>query len=290
MKILILTSGGDAPGMNKVVGELYKKYKSKIYGCRAGYKGLINNDIISLKIFQPLAYINQAGSVIKCSRCDAFKQEEHFKKAVENAKRFDAVVVIGGNGSLKGAEALVKQGIKVIFIPATIDNDIEGSDYSLGFHTAIKAGCDTLRNIMPSFDAHERVAIIEVMGNKSGNLAKSVAKVCNPTFVFTSLDEIDYKEIANAVNLNKEKGEPSSIIIKDHMIDIDEFAKNISNNLNKIEVRGIQVGYIQRGYKPTRRELNLAKKFAKGAKKAIKNKLSAKIFFKNGKIVLEKFA
>lgn len=290
MKILILTSGGDAPGMNMVIGALYKKYKGKLYGCRAGFKGLINNDIVSIKEYSPLKYIAEAGSVIKCSRCDAFKQEEHFKKAVEYAKRFDSVVVIGGNGSLKGAEELVKQGINVIFIPATIDNDIEGSDYSLGFHTAVKAGCDTFRSIMPSFDAHERVAIIEVMGNKSENLAKSVAKICNPTFVFTSLDEIDYKEIANTISLNKEKGEPSSIIIKEHMIDINEFAEKISDNLNNIEVRGIKVGYIQRGYKPTNRELHLAKSFAKGAIQGIKNKLSAKVFFKNGKIILEKFA
>lgn len=289
MKILILTSGGDAPGMNMVIGTLFKTFKGKLYGCRAGYKGLINNDIVSMKEYKPLEVIKEAGSVIKCSRCDAFKDEEHFKKAVENAKRFDAVIVLGGNGSLKGAQELVKVGVNTIFIPATIDNDIEGSNYSLGYHTAVKAGCEAYRNIMPSFDAHERVAVIEVMGNKSGNLAKSVAKICNPTFVFTSLDEIDYNEITKAVLLNKEKGESSSIIIKDHLIEIDEMVENISNRVGNVEVRGIKVGYIQRGYKPTNRELQMAKSFAKGCIKAIKTNKSAKIFFKNGKVVLEKF-
>lgn len=286
MKVLVLTSGGDAPGMNKVIGTLYKKFKGKLYACRAGYRGLINNDIVSMKEFKPLDFINQSGSVIKCSRCDAFKEEGKFNHALENAKRFDVVVVIGGNGSLKGAERLTEAGVKTIFIPATIDNDIEGSEYSLGYHTAIKAGVETYRNIMPSFDAHERCLVMEVMGNKCDNLLKAISKICQPTFQIASLKELAYDDIAKELLLNKEKGEPSSIIIKDNIIKLDELVEKLSKLTPNIEVRGIQVGYLQRGFKPTDRELSMAKAFAKQAIKAVNGEKSVKLFVNNGKVKL----
>lgn len=282
MKILVLTSGGDAPGMNMVIGSLYKKLKGKLYGCRSGFKGLINNDIVSIKEYKPLLYIKEAGSVIKCSRCDAFKEEENIKKAVENCSRFDWVVVIGGNGSLKGAKALSNAGVKTIFIPATIDNDIEGSDYSIGFLTAVRAGIETFNNIMPSFDAHERVAVFEVMGRNSDKIAKGVSAICQPNYLITT-NEIDYNRIIKTLVYNKENGNASSIIIKENIIDLKEFVDNLSKRCN-IEVRGIKVGYVQRGHKPIYRELYIAKEFAKKAFKSIKGDFSVKLMSQNGEI------
>lgn len=287
MKVLVLTSGGDAPGMNMVISSLYKNFKGKLYACRAGFKGLVNNDIVSIKEYKPLEFINEAGSVIKCSRCDAFKEEAYFKKAVENAKRFDAIVVIGGNGSLKGAEALDKAGVHTIFIPASIDNNIEGSEYSLGFHTAVKAGVETFRNVMPSFDAHERVAIFEVMGRKSDKIAKAVSNLCKPDYMIVS-EEINYPMIADIILENKEKGLASSIIIKENLIDLSKFIKNLSKLTENIDMREIKVGYVQRGHKPTARDIRFAKLFAKKAIKAIKSKNSVKLLVKKGKIISEK--
>lgn len=285
MKVLILTSGGDAPGMNMVIGSLFKKFKGKLYACRAGFKGLVNNDIISMKEYKPLKFINASGSVIKCSRCDAFKKEEHFKKAIDNAKRFDVVVVLGGNGSLNGAQELSKAGVHTIYIPATIDNDVEGSEYSLGFHTAVKGACETYRNIMPSFDAHERCGVFEVMGRKCDKLAKAVGEICRPDFLVVSEEDINYNQIANTLLHNKEIGEASSIIIKENLLDLSTFVENISKTVPEVEVRAVQVGYIQRGNRPTTRELKIAKQFAKKASQEVYKDKSVKLFLQNGKIV-----
>ena len=125
MKILILTSGGDAPGMNKVIALMQKKFKDSLYACEEGFKGLIEGKIALASTFSPLASENEAGSCIRCSRCPEFKTKKGFKKALENAKRFDYVVVLGGNGSYKGCCELNENGVKTIFIPSTIDNDVK---------------------------------------------------------------------------------------------------------------------------------------------------------------------
>lgn len=286
MKVLVLTSGGDAPGMNTVLGSLYKKLKGKLYACRGGYKGLINNDILCMKEYKPHKFIKQSGSVIKCKRCIEFQEEVHFAKAVKNANRFDFVVIIGGEGSLAGAEKLAKAGINVVFIPATIDNDVKGSEYSLGYHTGVKAGVETFRNIMPSIDACESCMIIEVMGNQSGKLVEGITQIVNPTFTITSSEEINYDEIVKNLCLNKEKGEASSIIIKDKIVKLNEFIENLTQKVPHIAVRGIKIGYIQRGHKPTKREILIAKDFTNKAISAIKKGISGKLFMQNGKINL----
>jgi len=289
MKVLVLTSGGDAPGMNMAIATLFKKFKGKLYACRAGFKGLVNNDILTLKEYKPLQVSKEAGSVIKCSRCEAFKEEKYFKKAVENAGRFDAVVVIGGNGSLKGAKELAKAGVKTVYIPATVDNDIEESDYSLGFHTAVKAACESFRNIMPSFDAHDRVGVFEVMGRNCNKIAKAVSEICKPDVLITKSDDINYNEIAKIIIDNKEQGSSSSIIIKENLIGLNDFIKNLTKVTPKVEIRGIKVGYVQRGHKPTQRELHFAKTFAKCAIKAVIKGESVQILFQNGKTKTVKF-
>lgn len=289
MKVLVLTSGGDAPGMNKVLSQLYRAFGGKLYACRGGYRGLINNDIVTIREFHPNKFAKEAGSSIKCSRCYAFKEKEGFEKGLENAKRFDAVIVLGGNGSLKGAKELAKHGIKTIFIPATIDNDVEISQYSLGFHTAVKAGAQLYKNTMPTMEAFDRCAVFEVMGRNCGKIAEGVAKICNPTFLVTKNEDIDYDKFSQSIINEKESGKSSSIIIKENLIKIDEFISNLKEKCENVEFRGIVVGYTQRGSKPSNVDIKFAKSFARKTIKALSNKTTncQAIIVKDGKVKIE---
>ena len=136
MKILILSSGGDAPGMNRFVWEIYKTFPKQTYFAYAGFTGLVNGQIFPLRDVINKSLKNEAGTVIKSSRCPEFKEDEVFKLGLENAKGFDVVIILGGNGSEKGAKQLFENGINTIFVPATIDNDVDDCAYSIEFSTA----------------------------------------------------------------------------------------------------------------------------------------------------------
>ena len=282
MKVLILTSGGDAPGMNKVISVLYKKFKENLYACKEGFKGLINNEICKVEVFEPKRYENEAGSCIKCSRCPEFKTKKYFNKALENAKQFDYVVVLGGNGSFKGCNDLTQNGVKTVFIPSTIDNDVEISDYSQGFDTAVNACVSYIKNTMPTIEAFKRCCIFEVMGRNCDKIAKEVQKYVCCDLIISNENDINYKEIADIINGNYKKGNATSIIIKERIIDINVFISNLKQYSPQVEIRGAIVGYLQRGTKPTEKELFYAKNFAKKAIGIIKeNKRSGAIIFKN---------
>ena len=196
MRVLVLTSGGDAPGMNMVIYQIYKKFGKDAYACRAGFKGLINNDIAPISVFKTHKFSVQAGSIIKCSRCPKFKTKSGFEKALENAKKFDVVVILGGNGSYKGACELAQHGVRTVYIPSTIDNDVEISDYSQGYHTAIEACQNMIQNIRPTMEAFDRCCVYETMGRKCNKIANAVYKLCEGDYLITNKDEIDYDEIA----------------------------------------------------------------------------------------------
>lgn len=271
MKILVLTSGGDAPGMNMVLYCLYKRFYGNIYACRAGFKGLINNDILPLKEFKPHKFMNEAGSVIKCSRCPKFKTREGFAKALENAKRFDCIIILGGNGSYKGAKELAENGIKTIFIPSTIDNDVEISDYSQGYHTAISACSNYINSVMPTMDAFDRCCVFETMGRKCSKIARNVFRMVECDYLIQDKSDIDYEKIAEIIKKQNGRGRASSIIIRENIIKMTTFIKNLSKLCPKIEIKGCVIGYLQRGTKPTSEELEFAKQFARRAIIAVTN-------------------
>ena len=271
MKVLVLTSGGDAPGMNMVLACLYKKFGRKMYASRAGFKGLINNDILPLKEFKPHKYMYEAGSVIKCSRCPKFKTREGFAKALENAKRFDCIIILGGNGSYKGACELAENGIKTVFIPSTIDNDVEISDYSQGFNTAVTACVDYINSVMPTMEAFDRCCVFQVMGRYCGEIAKSVNQITKCDYLIQAESDINYNKIAEIVKRQNGRGRASSIIIKENIIKLSTFIKNLAEKCPKIEIKGCIIGYLQRGSKPTNKEIEFAKQFASRAISAVTN-------------------
>lgn len=282
MKILILTSGGDAPGMNKVIALMQKKFKDSLYACEEGFKGLIEGKIALASTFSPLASENEAGSCIRCSRCPEFKTKKGFKKALENAKRFDYVVVLGGNGSYKGCCELNENGVKTIFIPSTIDNDVKISEYSQGFDSALHACKYVIENTMPTMAAFKRCAIFEVMGRECPLLAQSTQEEENCDYLISSQKDIDFQKISDIINENYRQNLATSIIIKERLISSEELMSKLSALCPNVEMRYIKVGYLQRGVKPTKKELYFAKNFARLAIKLIKeNKKSRAIIYKN---------
>ena len=285
MKILVIASGGDGSGMNKVVAELYKKFKANIYACYAGFRGLYKNDIRPLASFEPLKHENEAGCCIKTARFPEFKQDKFFKVALKHAKEFDYVIVMGGNGSEKGCQDLTRGGVKTIFIPGTIDNDVDNSEYSIGFDTAIDQCCKTIENVMPSMEAMERSCAFEIMGRHCPDITNEVAKRVKNAVCVAEPKDVKYRDISKVIKDNLKQGKSTTILLRENILPLNEFADKLNNLLKGDVVKTQIVGYTQRGGKPTLTELQNAKTFAQMAIKAIKaNKKSSKILMQQGKI------
>src|SRR5690554_1173666 len=172
----VLTSGGDAPGMNAAIGTVVRtalSFKMEPFGIYRGYHGLINDEIEKLVSSSVSGIIQRGGTVLKSARSQEFMTKQGLEMAVNNLKKhkIDSVVIIGGDGSFRGALSLMKHGIKIIGIPATIDNDIPCTDFSIGFDTAVNTVMDSVNKIRDTASSHERIYIIEVMGRHSGNIA-----------------------------------------------------------------------------------------------------------------------
>lgn len=289
MKVLVIASGGDAPGMNKFISQLYKKYGKHLYACQGGFKGLYENEIYPASYFEPLKYENASGCCIKSGRFPEFKEVKNFQKCLDNVKNYDAVVVIGGNGSKVGVRRLADNGMRAVFVPGTIDNDVEDTDYCIGFHTAINAVCHSFRNIMPSMEAFNRCCIFETMGRYSGHIAETSSKILKPDITITEQDQLDEDAIANTIKAAYKKGKSSSVIIRENICDVRQLANRLEEKVVPAEVRTFVIGHLQRGWQPTKAELKIAAKYAHGAIKAIKtNELPIAIMLQAGRTVLKK--
>ena len=288
MKILLIASGGDAPGMNKFIAQMQKKFGNSLYACKGGFKALYDNEIYPIRLFDVQPNRNSAGCCIKSGRFAEFKQRKYFNKALENAKRFDYVVVMGGNGSKKGVKELSDNGVKAIFVPATIDNDVEKTDYSIGFHTAVAMVCFAVRNVMPSMDAHNRGCVFEVMGRHCPAIAQNAAKILQADVLVENKEQLKIDEIAQKIKKNRKKEHSSIIIIRENIVNAEELSLQLNQIIGEKAVMHFVVGHLQRGGRPTSVELKMAKQFAHAAIKAIKNQQSGvAVAFENGKTVLQ---
>lgn len=288
MKILVLTSGGDAQGMNRFLYQIYKKFGKKVYACKYGFRGLIDGNFEPLKNFEPFKNRNQAGSCIKSARCPEFATVKGFKKGLANAKEFDWVIVLGGNGSYRGACQLSDNGVKTIFVPATIDNDVDNSEYSLGFHSAVKACCQYIKNTMPSMEAFNRCCFFEVMGRHHGAIAQSTALALESDFVICNEDDVDFGKMAKVVKENAKREHSSMIVVRENILPLSEFVSKLKNACPKVDIVGLRIGHFQRGFKPTKVERAMADAFAKQAIKVIRKKgLPSAVVSVNGKILAQ---
>ena len=269
MKILLLCSGGDAPGMNSFIYSFLNKNRShQIYGAIAGFKGLINGDFVKLDKKQAKKHKNNAGAYIKTSRCPEFKTKKGVQKAVENITKngFDCLVVLGGDGSYKGCKELVQNNINVIFVPTTIDRDLNYDTYSIGFLTAVFACCEHILKVMNSFESLDRTGVFEVMGRHNSSICNLVSEIVSADLKITG----DNVETYDLSVLNTQK-KSQIIVVQENLLDLNEFALKIQNQIGS-ETRTSIIGYIQRGYDPLKEEQNICNIFASMATKLIKQK------------------
>ena len=267
-KIGVLTSGGDCQGMNTVLYYLAKQCEAhniELIGFYNGYQGVFDNKKVVLSAKTLEAVKDKGGSFLKSSRCMAMFSEEGLKKVADNIKQenLNGLIIIGGDGSAKGAEALQKQhGITSVVIPGTIDNDIEGVKLSLGYLSAVDR-CKTMISwIEDTARSHDRVFIVEVMGRHSGNIAKALNEQI-PLLATVLPETIISNDLFQQIDENFKQNKSNVVVITELQPQKVEFLKTELSK--KYEVRVNVLGHGQRGGPPTKAEMKLAKTMAKKA-------------------------
>jgi 6-phosphofructokinase 1 len=267
----VVTSGGDAPGMNAAIRAVVRTAYAKgfqVLGFERGWEGLIKNSFRRLDPRSVGGIIQSGGTVLLTSRCPEFKTTEGLRKAAANlaADKLDGLVVIGGDGSFRGALELSREtDALVVGVPATIDNDVYGTEETIGFDTAVNTSVAEIDKIRDTAISHERVFVVEVMGRKRGFLALTVGLTVGAEVILVPEVTIDKQEIFKTVKENTAKGKKSGIIVAAEGIgDTRKLAEEIEENTGA-EVRLSIVGYAQRGGSPTARSRLLASLFANEA-------------------------
>ncbi len=257
--VAILTSGGDSPGMNCVIRSVVRTAIGngiKVYGINKGYEGLLNNDMIEMNASSVGNIIQRGGTILQSSRCPEFREKHNREKAAQilEDRGIKALIVIGGDGSFKGAIALNQEmGVPVIGIPGTIDNDISGTQYTIGFDTAVQTAIEAVDKIRDTAASSNRTFFIEVMGAKSSSIALKVGICTGAENVLLSDQKVDYHKIADAIRRGIRRGKGSSIIIvaegdkPGRSYDIAHILKDLHDISSKVCV----LGHIQRGGSPT---------------------------------------
>jgi 6-phosphofructokinase 1 len=254
----VLTSGGDAPGMNAAIRAVVRSGISKgfnVRGIRRGYQGLLNEEIIDMKARDVSDIIQRGGTILQTARCQAMLTKEGQLNAAAILKKYeiDAVVVIGGDGSFKGAQALSKWGVKVVCIPGTIDLDIACTNYSIGFDTAVNTAMEAIDKIRDTSTSHERCSIIEVMGRAAGYIGMwcGIANGAEKILIPEEVDEFLEEDIIADIVKSKKAGKRNYIIINAEGVgDTMEMAKRIEEATG-IETRATILGHMQRGGSPS---------------------------------------
>ncbi len=268
-KIGVLTSGGDASGMNATIRAVtrYAKYKSlEVIGFYEGFKGLIANNFIELTVENVGGIIDRGGTILYSARSQEFKTEEGMKKAIQNLNKnqVDGLIIIGGDGSFRGAHDLHLRGVKAVGIPATIDNDIAGTDYSIGFDTALNVIISLLSKIRDTAFSHDRLFVIEVMGKNSGLIAINAGLACAADYILIPEVEVDLVKIANSIKNHRKGKRHTLIIVAEGAAKASDVAASIKLLVGH-EVRVSVLGHIQRGGFPSALDRLLAAQFGKKA-------------------------
>lgn len=255
-KIGVLTSGGDAPGMNAAVRGVVRTALSEgleVFGVYDGYLGLVEDRIEKLDRSSVSDVINKGGTFLGSARFPEFKEVEVREKAIENLKKhgIEALVVIGGDGSYMGAKKLTEMGYPCIGLPGTIDNDVAGTDYTIGYLTALNTVIDAIDRLRDTSSSHQRISIVEVMGRHCGDLTLMSAIAGGCEYIITPEVGLDKKALLEGIQAGMAKGKKHAIIaITELMTDVNELAKFIEAETGR-ETRATVLGHIQRGGQPT---------------------------------------
>ena len=269
-KIAVLTSGGDAPGMNVAIRTVVRSglhYGMEVYGIYEGYKGLVEGNIAPLKRDDVSRIMNRGGTILRSARYPEFEQLETQKLGIEQLNRLgiEGLIVIGGDGTFKGGLAVHRLGIPTIAIPGTIDNDIPSTDYSIGFFTALETAMDSMDKLRDTSFSHHRCSVVEVMGRHCGDLALYAGIAVGSEFIITPETGFDLERTLAAIqdSYNRKKHH-AIVVVTEKMTDVNQLAKIIDEK-TEYETRATILGHVQRGGSPTAYDRVLATELAEHA-------------------------
>lgn len=281
-KIAVLTSGGDAPGMNAAIRAVVRYglgMGMEVMGVERGLQGLIDDLFVPMNMRSVSDIIHRGGTILKTARCPEFKTEEGQQKAIKNlrARGVEGLIVIGGDGSFMGAKAMTDKGFPSIGIPGTIDNDLAYTDYTLGFDTACNTILDAINKIRDTMSSHERVSIIEVMGRNCGDLALYTGLCGGAEVIIVPEHKLTIDEIVETLGGGMEHGKTSGIIVlAEGAGHADDLKAELSARTSMV-VKSTRLGHVQRGGSPSCRDRYLGTCFGVHAVKLLKQGIGNRI-------------
>ena len=291
-RIGLLTSGGDAPGMNAAIRAVVRTaiyYGMEVYGIERGYAGLMNEELYKMEMRSVSNIVQCGGTKLRSARCLEMLTTEGQKKAVDTLEKhgIEGLVVVGGDGSFRGARILSEQyGVPTIGIPGTIDNDLAYTDYTLGFDTAVNTCLDIINKLRDTMTSHERVSVVEVMGRHCGDIALYSGIASGAEIIVVPEIAFDMNEIIGRINRSRANGKHSNIIvIAEGAMSADMFAKQLQEHTT-YDVRPTCIGHVQRGGSPSMADRMLAAQFGNKAVRLLKDGVGNRaVGIRNNKII-----
>lgn len=294
-KIGVLTSGGDAPGMNAAIRAVVRSgiyFGMEVYGIRRGFEGLMEGDMQKMDTSSVSDILYRGGTILRTARSQHFMKADGLHMAIQTLKVHEIkdLIIIGGDGSFNGGLELSNHGVDIMGIPGTIDNDLVYTDYTIGFDTAVNTVVTAIGNVRDTSSSHERATIIEVMGRDCGNIAIWSGIASGAESILIPEQPIDIDNICNKITQGRKRGKLHNLIIKAEGVSLDsqQLAKVLSEKTG-METKAVVLGYIQRGGSPTAKDRIMASDMAYKAVGLIHHgeKINQAIGIVNGEIVAE---
>ena len=290
-RIGVITSGGDAPGMNAAVRSVVRTAISmglEVYGVIRGYNGLLEKDVFEMNARSVSEVIHRGGTILYTARCLDFINPEGQDKGAANCRELglDGLVVIGGDGSFRGAKALSERGIPCIGVPATIDNDISCSDYTIGFDTALNTAVEMIDRLRDTMQSHDRCSVVEVMGRHAGHLAMNVGLATGATYILVPEESYNIEKIVAKIKQGKENGKHHFIIVCAEGVEGKETLAQEIEARTGVETKRTVLGHVQRGGSPTARDRILASEMGYEAVQLLSKGIGNRVIcYKNNDII-----
>lgn len=289
----ILTSGGDAPGMNAAIRAVVRTaiyYGMSVKGIQRGFNGLIRGDIVDMNVGSVGDIVHRGGTILHTARCDEFKTPEGQKKGIQQLQQFgiEGLVVIGGDGTFRGAQALSRQGIPTVGIPGTIDNDINCTEYTIGFDTAVNTVLDAINKIRDTMSSHERANIIEVMGRHCGDIALYSGIGGGAEHILVPEKPVDLDDVIERIIEGRKRGKNSHIVVLAEGMDITaQQVQRVIEERAGVETRSTVLGHIQRGGNPSAFDRVLASRMGARAVELLKDNIGNRVVSIRGNKIVD---
>jgi 6-phosphofructokinase 1 len=298
-KIAVLTSGGDAPGMNTAIRAVVRRGIFKgldVFGVQNGYKGLMNGEFVSMDLGSVGDIIHRGGTILQSTRCPEFREAKGQQQALTQLKKegIDGLIVIGGNGTFEGARKLTAQGFPTIGIPGTIDNDIAGTEYTIGFDTAVNTAVEAIDKIRDTAASHERTYVVEVMGRDAGDIALWAGMCAGAESIIIPEADHDVDDIINRIKQGYQRGKTHSIIVVAEGafngvgkgIEIGRVIRERTGFDTKVTI----LGHLQRGGSPSAYDRMMSSQMgAKAVDLLVEYEKGVMVGLKNGKLIHSPF-